>query len=378
MLRAFNIRRSDQEAPAEASGSGPAMEGEPTSDRESAKETDDEESGNGSKKKKRPKSRSKKEKERKKLKRREKARKSKESSDDETSDEEPQSKKGKRKDKGINSKLLPTGGVNKKSALGRLFKQVRQTSARLSPSSSGSSSSSEDSDSESSGSSDESESESEDSSSDSSSESSGSDDERSRKRSRKNRHRGSKKRRRSKDRKRKHHRVPTSSIKPIPPEKYGGAADLPKYMQFVQQCNNYLIDGRVEPRRHITVVANFLTGKAWTFYTREVSRKPGDWTLEEFFKGLFNACFPVDFRNKQRDKLKEFKQGSLTVREYISELEDLVVMVGDLSKRTQTIALFNGFKSSIRRGLYKANIDPETVSWKKIVAKAEFLERADS
>ncbi|KAG5732278.1 hypothetical protein E4T56_gene11382 [Termitomyces sp. T112] len=57
-------------------------------------------------------------------------------------------------------------------------------------------------------------------------------------------------------------RKPTSTVKPIPPEKYNGASDIQKVMQFMNQCSTYLTDGYVEKQCHLTVVASFLTGKA--------------------------------------------------------------------------------------------------------------------
>ncbi|KAG6876460.1 hypothetical protein C0993_002923 [Termitomyces sp. T159_Od127] len=171
---------------------------------------------------------------------------------------------------------------------------------------------------------------------------------------------------------------PLSTVKPIPPEKYDGASDVQKFMQFMNQCSTYLTDGYVEKRRHITVVASFLTGKAWNFYSCEVLRRPASWNLERFFKELFNGCFPSDFYNRQQNKLRDFGQGkSLMVCEYVAELEELFIYVGSISTREKIVKLFNGFRTSIKRGLYRAGLDPELSRWNEIISQAEFLERAE-
>ncbi|KIM51985.1 hypothetical protein SCLCIDRAFT_142141, partial [Scleroderma citrinum Foug A] len=57
----------------------------------------------------------------------------------------------------------------------------------------------------------------------------------------------------------------------------------------------------------------YLTGKAHEFYVREVSGNPYSWRLPEFFRELFNYCFPVDFRIKQRRKLLRCYQNNQKV-----------------------------------------------------------------
>ncbi|KAG6877161.1 hypothetical protein C0993_009814 [Termitomyces sp. T159_Od127] len=286
-------------------------------------------------------------------------------------------------DRGV---LRPVNQVAKGSALGKLFTRVGQKhdydSSGSDYSSSSSDSDSSDSDSESSHDSDTSSGRESDTSRDTDALGRRSSSRRRRQktggRRKTSKHRKRRRSRKAKKRGRSRRR-PSSSVKPIPPEKYNGASDIQKFMQFMNQCSTYLTDGYVEQRRHITVVAAFLSGKAWNFYSREVLRKPGKWTLERFFKELFNECFPTDFRNRQRNKLRDFGQGkSLTVREYVSELEELFIYVGTISKREKVVKLFNGFRTSIKRGLYRAGLDPEISKWHEIMSQAEFLERAEN
>ncbi|KAG6886823.1 hypothetical protein C0992_002131 [Termitomyces sp. T32_za158] len=117
---------------------------------------------------------------------------------------------------------------------------------------------------------------------------------------------------------------------------------------------------------------------AWTFYSREASRAPEKWALEKFFKGLFNECFPINYCNKQRNKLQHLRQGKSTVRDYVGELQELFTIVGSTNRKEKVVKLFNGFRPSIQKELYRAGLNPETSEWKRVVRKAEFIEMAES
>ncbi|KAG6882734.1 hypothetical protein C0995_013911 [Termitomyces sp. Mi166 len=183
------------------------------------------------------------------------------------------------------------------------------------------------------------------------------------------------KRKRSKKRSK---RIKKLLIKPTPPAKYGGAPALQAFLQFMTHCALYVKYGLVQKERQVLVVLEFLTARAWTFYLREVSRAPEDWTLEQFFKELFNDCFPINYRNKQRHKLQNLRQGKTTVRDYVGELQELFTIVGSTNSKEKVVKLFNGFCLSIQRELYRMGLNPETSKWKKVVSKAEFVEMAES
>ncbi|KAG5720615.1 hypothetical protein E4T56_gene4559 [Termitomyces sp. T112] len=173
-------------------------------------------------------------------------------------------------------------------------------------------------------------------------------------------------------------RVPRSLIKPTPPSKYGGAPDLQAFLQFMTHCTSYVKYGLVQKECQVLVVSEFLTGRAWTFYSREVSRAPEVWSMERFFKELFNDCFPINYRNKQRYKLQHLRQGKMTVRDYVGELQELFPIVGSTNSKEKVVKLFNGFRTSIQWELYRMGLNPETSRWKKVVSKAEFVEMAES
>ena len=110
-------------------------------------------------------------------------------------------------------------------------------------------------------------------------------------------------RRRSKQRSKmrtRHHGKSTkksgTTIKPIAPKDYDGAADARAYHRFVMEGEAYIRDGKVSWERQIRILAHYLDGKAYDFYMQKVaSDNPNNWTLYKFFTELFNYCFLVDY-----------------------------------------------------------------------------------
>ena len=130
-----------------------------------------------------------------------------------------------------------------------------------------------------------------------------------------------------------------SLLKPIPPEKYNGAADLQSFYKFMNNGMLYLKQGHVPSDEQVNILSHYLGGRAYNFYTREVSMRTKKWNLVTFFKGLFNHCFPIDFRNKQCRKLDNFVQDNKSIRDYASELTELFTIVGTPGKHEQVTKL---------------------------------------
>ena len=124
------------------------------------------------------------------------------------------------------------------------------------------------------------------------------------------------------------------TLKPIPPMKYDGSVDSKAYHRFITERTAYVEDGRVPSKKHAFILLHYLTGRAYEFYVCEVSGKPYRWRLPDFFRELFNYCFPVDFCIKQRAKLCCCYQNSSRVRDYVYELNELWTIIGDIDECT--------------------------------------------
>ena len=167
-------------------------------------------------------------------------------------------------------------------------------------------------------------------------------------------------------------------IKPIPPKDYDGKAEPRAYYRFVHESEAYLRDGRIRGRRQIFLLSYYLTGKAYDFYTQRVSSNEDDWTLRQFYDELFNFCFPIDYRMRLRKDLARCHQNEKSVSEYTHELYELFNMIGDIPERDRVLKFWNGARSTIQKGLWRDNLNPETSSWDLVIAQAEIIEISEN
>ena len=89
----------------------------------------------------------------------------------------------------------------------------------------------------------------------------------------------------------------------------------------MREVIDYILDYKLPQHKQVRTASYYLTGKAYEYYTTQVSEKPAEWILRDFFSGFFDHCFPVNFRLEQRRKLEEAKQGNLTVNEFVHQLK---------------------------------------------------------
>jgi hypothetical protein len=80
------------------------------------------------------------------------------------------------------------------------------------------------------------------------------------------------------------------------------------YHRFVRESDAYLRDGKVKGRRKVFLLSYYLAGKAYDFYTQKVAIDEERWTVPQFYKELFNYCFPVDYRMQLRRTLARCHQ----------------------------------------------------------------------
>jgi len=271
--------------------------------------------------------------------------------------------------KRLERKRKPTGRRHQKGS------SSSETNSNSSGSSDGLTSEDDDSSDSNSGSSDSS-SASDEMNSSSSSSTSRSSDHRRRRRRNCNRHRGRSKRRSESRRARRKSRRKSRkmTLKPIPPNKYDGSADSKAFHRFMTESTAYVKDGNVPEKKQVFIVAHYLTGKGRTFYSEEVAIDPYSWCIREFFKQLFNFCFPVNYRNQQRDKVATFMQNSLTVREYLHELNEMWNTIGERNDQLKVDKFWKGLRKDYQRDLWKDKLNPEVSTLKEVVAAAEVIE----
>ncbi|THV02136.1 hypothetical protein K435DRAFT_653994, partial [Dendrothele bispora CBS 962.96] len=156
------------------------------------------------------------------------------------------------------------------------------------------------------------------------------------------------------------------TLKPDPPDVYDGAVDVRAYIKYVTEGTAYVRDGGVPKNRRVMKLSKFLKGKAYEFYLSTVANNPFEWDLRTFFIELYNHCFPITFRMDQRRKLKKSFQNQRSVRECISELNDLFNTVGLMDEREKVHKLWTGLNKKIQKGLWREKLNPEFSSYEEV------------
>ena len=123
-----------------------------------------------------------------------------------------------------------------------------------------------------------------------------------------------------------------------------------------------------------STVSRFLKDKAYDYYATTIARNPARWSLKDVFMGLFDYCFPLNFRLLQKKKLKHLRQGDRSIREYMYELEDLLMMAGIFSEEDQVGYLWDGLTLDIQAELWRKKLNPIVSKWDEILEEALFIE----
>ena len=101
-------------------------------------------------------------------------------------------------------------------------------------------------------------------------------------------------------------------------------------------------------------------------------------TITRFYDELFNYCFLVDYRMQLRRTLAHCHQNEKSVAEYTHELTELFNMIGDIPEHDQVLKFWNGSRPIIQKGLWWDTLNPETLSWARVVSQAEIIEISEN
>lgn len=164
-------------------------------------------------------------------------------------------------------------------------------------------------------------------------------------------------------------------IQPKPPKDYDGAADAHSFHRFVMEGTYYVIAGKVSWKRRVFVLSYHLKGKAYDFYTQEIVTKGAySWNLEDFFNAMFNYCFPIDYWERQHERLCKAFQNRKSVSEYSYEIEEICNMIGLIDEQEKVSTFWHSLRQSIQRALWQDRYNPETSGWAKVKDAAQIIE----
>jgi hypothetical protein len=175
----------------------------------------------------------------------------------------------------------------------------------------------------------------------------------------------------------KSHRSSHERVKPIQPDSYDGRAELHSFTLYVHQVVDYIRSGKVAKDRHVIVAGRFLSGKASKYYISQVAATAAEWTLHEFFSGLFNELFQQNYLTVIRHQISLLSQGNRRIRYYATELAAKYALLPKEPERAKVLKLWDGLQLRIRTELIKKGFSAELTDWKTIVDEGEKIQNAD-
>ena len=164
------------------------------------------------------------------------------------------------------------------------------------------------------------------------------------------------------------------NVKAIPPKNYSGDADYHAFTRFVKESEVYLEDSRFKKERYIFKLSYFLKGTAYDFYLQRVKMNEEHWKLNEFYRELFNFCFPFDYRMKLREKLDRTYQNDKSVIHYAHGIQELFNMIGNIREEDKVLKLWKGLKIEIQQGLWRDKLNPDLSTWDEVLVQVERIE----
>lgn len=171
-------------------------------------------------------------------------------------------------------------------------------------------------------------------------------------------------------------------VPPITPNPYDGCANRRLFERFVFEGTTYVHSARYPLTAQVQALSYFISGRAYDFFQREVSRACASWSLPDFFAELYNYCFPAEFRGEQLQIARRVLQGNVSVATYARGLEALYTLSGPgpgrgKGLRARVRKLWSGLRPELQDALWRERFDPDTATWEEVVAHAGAAERAE-
>ena len=86
-------------------------------------------------------------------------------------------------------------------------------------------------------------------------------------------------------------------VKVDAPKVYNGKADLDAFDCWALEVTTWKKLNRLSDEFVIMLLNKYVTDKSGIFYMKYIAKKVKLWTLTDVFEGLFDYCFPKDFKS---------------------------------------------------------------------------------
>jgi hypothetical protein len=169
-----------------------------------------------------------------------------------------------------------------------------------------------------------------------------------------------------------------SGVKAKTPFTYTGTASLDLLDQWTYAMDVWFEMNGLDNKWAVKLMINFLSEKAGTFYMKHVALHRHRWSIKQVYEGLFDYCFPPDYKLELRKRLMNAYQGKRMFRDFARDVEALAKRFPDVPKRQLVQIIWDGAQQFIRLKWIESGYSPESTRWKKLVQKAGRYEAAET
>ncbi|KAJ7208904.1 hypothetical protein GGX14DRAFT_566600 [Mycena pura] len=161
-----------------------------------------------------------------------------------------------------------------------------------------------------------------------------------------------------------------ASLKVKSPFIYDGKADLDMFDHWTYEVDTWAELHGIDDAMTVKLMVNFMGGKASRFFMKHIALRRKNWTVKLVYEGLFDYCFPANFKLQLRERLMSAKQRGSKVRDFMRDIESLSVRFPDITERQLKQIFWLGIHQSLRFHLIGKGLDPERSSLKKLAKYA--------
>ncbi|KAG8687330.1 hypothetical protein FRC09_013563, partial [Ceratobasidium sp. 395] len=155
-----------------------------------------------------------------------------------------------------------------------------------------------------------------------------------------------------------------------------GTPNIDKFEHFVFDYDNWIIEVRLDEESSIRNISRFLDGKASTWYMLNVAPAIEDWTLSQVYQGIYEYCFPADFKEIMRKKYLKKSQGESSVQDYFAELAQLRRRLNEVTDAQHVQRAWDGVANYIRAEWAIKGMLPQNTTIEEMRETALDIERA--
>ena len=109
----------------------------------------------------------------------------------------------------------------------------------------------------------------------------------------------------------------------------------------------------------VTLLNKYVSEKASVYYMKYVAGNEKRWTVTGIFEGLFDYCFPKDFKSILWRKLMNATQGKSRIPDFIQDIEIMADRFPDVNERSITDIFWWGMHQPIQTKIVKMGINAE-------------------